>query len=60
MMIGVSSTEPTHAKPEAWVSNKVWCGVCELTAKLEAFAGFDVSFIEDIDLWKIYVQNDEP
>ncbi len=44
--VGGTYSEPTFEKPHVdWISNKLWCGVCELSDTFECFKGLKEGFI---------------
>ena len=45
-MVGGTYSEPTYPQPSnfAWLSNKLWCGICEASDTVPAFKGLKETF----------------
>lgn len=60
-MTGGTSVDMDRENPageDAWLSNKTWCGIMELSRRLPRFAGFDTDFEKHVKVWEaIYDSN---
>lgn len=51
-MVGGTWTEAPKPAPKAdWISNKMWCTLCELVDRIPVFKGIDLDITNNIDAW---------
>lgn len=61
LMIGGTATSALKPAPSAaWLTNKQWATIVELSEGLKAFKGFDESFKEQISIWESIYQSSTP